>query len=390
MPNGHQFEHLPLVLRDRGPARFSPPPRSAQATAANRQNRATHRASLATQAGDVVLQWQARHGLRAQQGLPEIPAGIPLLLKIDPSLDLDDLRHFFAFEVVSEQEDGFVIVSTADITLAAFQQKLNDFAAQVDGSASVAAVHELVRDPNQDERLRRILSDSLLAEWPNLIDNGVYICDVSIACTGDWQIPRKPKRGRMTDENWARKEAEWSRSRSEAYDKWDALQTTRLESMANIISGHQGEMLQIVHDDTGALLLPDSFTVRLKISGMGLRDFVLNYPYVFEVVEPDDIETPQQVQRNEAAIAARMTFVAPPAEAPAVCIIDSGLQEGHLWLETAIDKPSSRCFLPATSATEVADYVPGGGHGTRVAGAVLYGNSIPKDGTQRRELFGQD
>ena len=44
--------------------------------------------------------------------------------------------------------------------------------------------------------------------------------------------------------------------------------------------------------------LPDSFTLRLKIPGKGLKDLVLNYPYVFEVAEPDDIELPQQDARD--------------------------------------------------------------------------------------------
>lgn len=381
MPNAHQFGHLPLVLRDRGPARFPPPPPSAQATLANRQNRVAHSSALGTQATAVVTQWQTRQAQRLQNGLPSLPVGIPLLLKIDTSLDLDHLRHFFAFEIVSEQEDGFVIVATEDIGLAAFQQKLSDFVTQVTGSASVAGIHELLGDPSQEERLRRILSDVLFIEWPRIRDDAPYICDVSIACIGNWQIPKKPKRGRLTDENWARKETAWSQARSEAYDKWDALQVSRLAAVSSIISQYQGEMLMIVHDaPTGVLTLPDSFTVRLKISGKGLKDFVLNFPYVFEVIEPDDIETPQQLQRDEAAMTTRIQLQPPSANAPAVCVIDSGIQEGHFWLEPAIDKASSSCFLPNSPATDVADYVPGGGHGTRVAGAVVHGESIPTDG----------
>jgi hypothetical protein len=42
-------------------------------------------------------------------GRPVLPSGIPLLFQIDPSLDLDKLRHFFSFEIVSEEDEGFVI-----------------------------------------------------------------------------------------------------------------------------------------------------------------------------------------------------------------------------------------------------------------------------------------
>ena len=48
----------------------------------------------------------------------------------------------------------------------------------------------------------------------------------------------------------------------------------------------------------------------------------------------------------------------PPAEsAPTVCVIDSGIEEGHRWLEPAIDSDTSRCFLPGVAADDVADYV---------------------------------
>ena len=49
--------------------------------------------------------------------------------------------------------------------------------------------------------------------------------------------------------------------------------------------------------------------------------------------------------------------------------IDSGIQEEHILLAPAVDEPSSHCFLPApTTSSDIADYVPSGGHGTRVAG----------------------
>src|SRR5262245_38667591 len=107
MPDSHQFEYLPLILRDRGPARFSPAPQAPDpTTASNKSNRAGHSLVLRSHAGTIVASWQGRKAQRLADGLPTIEAGIPLLLKIDPSLDLDELRHFFQFEIVSEQEDG--------------------------------------------------------------------------------------------------------------------------------------------------------------------------------------------------------------------------------------------------------------------------------------------
>ncbi len=129
-----------------------------------------------------------------------------------------------------------------------------------------------------------------------------------------------------------------------------------------------------------ALTLPDSFTLRLRISGKGLRDLVLNYPYIFEVAEPDDIETPQQIARDLKAARARLNILPPDPAASAVCVVDSGIQEEHFLLEPGIDKETSHCFLPGISDSDVADYVPPGGHGTRIAGAVLHGEVVPKSG----------
>ena len=63
---------------------------------------------------------------------------------------------------------------------------------------------------------------------------------------------------------------------------------------------------------------------------------------------------------------------------PSICIIDSGIQESHRLLSPFIFSDTSHCFLPGEES--VADEVANGGHGTRVAGAAIYPEEIPKDG----------
>jgi len=70
-------------------------------------------------------------------------------LQVDPGLDLDVLREKFSFEIVAEQEEGYVIVASEDIELAPFLEMVNGFAVQIYGSATVASVHRLFDDPNQ-------------------------------------------------------------------------------------------------------------------------------------------------------------------------------------------------------------------------------------------------
>ena len=120
--------------------------------------------------------------------------------------------------------------------------------------------------------------------------------------------------------------------------------------------------------------------MRIRLKGKGLRDLVLNYPFLFEVVEPDDISLPQTSREVIARDRGAIKLNPPASTAPAVCVIDSGIQEEHYLLESAVDKEASFCFLPGVSETDIADYVAPGGHGTRVAGAVLFGESIPKEG----------
>lgn len=389
MPANHAFEHLPLVRREDGPARYARPRFFDSAeTIDNRKNRGAHSGTLRGQVASVTANWHMRLDARTQAGLPAIDKGIPLLLQIDPTLDIDDLRHYFGFEIISEQDDGFVIVASEDESLAYFQEKLNDFIGTVEGSAGIAKIHELREDLTSEERLKRILTERLFAELPLLDTDAQYIVDISISCQGNWILPKKPKRGRLTDKTWAKTESEWSQARNEAYEHWDQLKDERLATVRTFIDFYHGEITGDAAPNSD--LPPDYFELRVRLPGRGLKDLILNHPYVFEVAEPDEIELPQQHARQLRDIKTRLTITPPAQNAPVVCVIDSGIQEEHLFLEPAIDKESSHCFLPDTAPTEVADYVVNGGHGTRVAGAVLYADDIPEDGTVESQTWIQN
>ena len=392
MPGQHNFEHLPLLLRYQGRARLkgfgSPSPQ----TLANENARQAHSNTLTTAAQSLRQNWETRKAQSLQEGVPVIPRGIPILLQVDPSLELDVLREKFAFEIVAEQEEGYVIVAAEDIELTPFIEMVNGFAVTVHGSARIAKVHRLFDDPTQADRLRRILSERLLAEWPNINDAQLYLVDIGIACTGTEEIPKKPKKGkRDTDAAWAKKEHDWSQARTNAYQSWDEIRRTRETAIEQLAQFYEAEILHLVDGGpVDAPVLPDSFTVRIKISGKGLRDFVLTYPYIFEVVEPEDISLPQKAGAASAAAIPPVAPIAPDADAPAVCVIDSGIQEAHVFIQPAIDRTTSHCFLPGKAATDVGDYVEPGGHGTRVSGAVLYGEVVAKDRTPKLPFWIQN
>jgi len=392
MAAGHQFEYLPLLLRQRGKAKLrgggSPSPQ----TLANRNAREAHSDGLRVSAQNVTVAWRERQAEREQHALPVIPHGVPILVQVDPGLELDALRDKFAFEIVAEQEEGYVIVASEDIDLAAFVEMVNEFAVQIHGSATIAQVHRLFDDPNQTDRLRRVLSDRLFEEWPRVADDQEYLVDIGIACTGTREIPSYPNRGkRDSDAVWARKERDWSQARTDAYNEWDRLKAQREEEIGQFVTFYRAEILHLVDGAPfDAAVLADSFTIRLRIVGRGLKDFVLNYPFVFEVVEPEDILLPQRIGAAGVAPDRGAAPLPPSATAPAVCVIDSGIQQAHFLLEPAIDQATSRCFVPGKASDDVGDFVSPGGHGTRVAGAILYGESIPRNGSPQLAFWIQN
>ncbi len=390
MPGEHNFEHLPLVLRERGRAKLKGGGNPSPQTIANRNARGAHSVSLTTSAQSLKTNWETIKTQSAEQGVPIIPQGIPILLKIDPQLDLDVLREKFEFEIVAEQEEGYVIVAAEDIELTPFIRMVNEFTVEIRGSAKIAEIHRLFDDPA--DRLRRILSDRLLEIWPTITGAQTFIVDIGIACSGTREIPKlRPKGKRMRDADWAKREAEWSQARASAYESWDRVKQGRETDIEGFAAHYEAEIIHLVDGAPfDAAVLPDSFTVRIRISGKGLRDFVLNYPYIFEIVEPEDITLPQNPHVAGATAPPQIEPVAPDADAPAVCLFDSGVQEAHIFIQSGIDHPTSHCFLPDKQTTDVGDFVKPGGHGTRVSGAVLYGETVPPNGTPKLPFWIQN
>jgi len=88
MPEEHNFEHLPLLLRYHDRARLKGGGISSPQTQANRNARQAHSISLTTSAQSLSASWQERKAQRQEQEAPVIPQGIPILLQVDPSLEL--------------------------------------------------------------------------------------------------------------------------------------------------------------------------------------------------------------------------------------------------------------------------------------------------------------
>ncbi|MBX3448205.1 MAG: S8 family peptidase [Planctomycetaceae bacterium] len=380
MSADRNFDHIRFVARIRDSARLNPPPRLNNQTRQNRANHAAHAEKL-SDAGRQYMQELAL-ALPARPDSPVKPVGVPVLLKLDPNQSVAPLAEKFEFDVVTEQEDGVVVFCSSD-GLTQFLEQVDAFATNERGSAVVASVHEFIVDGSQQERLKRILSERLLELWPSLSQCPALTVDLGVSCESPSDLPARPRERPTVSPTELEEELEsWMKTRRELLMQWEELKEKREQEVRRFVRELRGEILQPGSDELSAdfVRLPDSFTARVRLTGDGLRDLVLNFPYVFEVQEAEPIEIDLPVD-PVPGIDDPPTIFSPLGNAPAVCVIDSGIQEKHPLLDGAIDEETSRCFLPGESPSDVADYYQPTGHGTAVAGAILYGPEVPSGGT---------
>jgi len=375
MAENNNFSHLPLPLLFQGNPKLRGGGAVSAQTNENVNNRIAHGVYLKRRSAELSRFWKERRTQRIENALPEIDTGIPILLEVDPSADIDFLRGL-GFEIVCEIDEGFIIVATEDVDLSILNEKADAFIANVSKRCnSPAKIYALCED---DDRLKRVLSKELYEKWATISPDAVYIIDIGVSCCGNIELPKRPKReDDETDEHYLIREQRWIEKFSVAYMAWDEIKIKREETIENFVANYNGEIMQLADGISEITELPDSFSARLRISGKCLVDLVLNFAYIFEVSEAETIEMGDAPQNNDS-FTENVQIVAPPHSAPIVCVMDSGVQEKHKYIAPAIISDESVSFLPNNSSTN--DEVPGGGHGTRVAGAILYPRTIPSDG----------
>jgi hypothetical protein len=191
MADAKGFMHLPLPLKADGRAFYRRPTMPPQTqTAQNQQNRQTHGGNLKKSASDLSKFWNNRRNERQQQNLPTIEGGIPFLLQIDPSTDVNFL-YGLGFEIVCDLDDGFIVVAAEDADLNLFQQKVDDFINDKRRSGSPAKVYGFCSD---EDRLAKILSKTLYEKWATIDGTNIFTLDISIECNGLTRIPDLPDR----------------------------------------------------------------------------------------------------------------------------------------------------------------------------------------------------
>ncbi|MBD2565240.1 MULTISPECIES: S8 family peptidase [Nostoc] len=381
----NQFSHLPLRLTNQGTATPSGGGGKPSAkTLANRGNAGGHGKKLNFSISSIISSWEAECEKRKEEGKPELPDAISFILQVDPNLFDADALKSFGIEVVADLEEGYIIGASADTGLSELRIKIQLFIESTRGGGKVPEIWEILEGTKRPEY---ILSPSLQSQWDQISDCQEYIVDVGISCINiQEQYSRCPKRERCnTDASFQKSINKWLDKHNLTPEEWDDLYSDREAKFLKFIQNplYRGEILRSISgDEVGISRLPDSFSCRIRILGNGLKDLVLNFPYIFDVSEADEFIAPSVTPNSSESGQEQFELEAPEPNAPKVCIIDSGIQENHPKVRVAIDSTLSTSWVPGeTNIT--ADYCRGGGHGTRVAGAVLYPQGIPKTGRQQ-------
>ncbi|MGB1283348.1 MAG: S8 family peptidase [Polaribacter sp.] len=354
-----QFPHLKFTETVVGRARFGMNPSVAEQSAYNRSNRRQHSRTLRSKTSNLKKDWEEHILFRNSENLAVIDSEVqPIFLQINPALLANmqfDLEKF-GIEIISEEEEGFIIGASLD-NLQNLEQKIAGFKDTEYGSGKIADFWQIIEGSPEAWKPERILSPEFFAKWNEVQDTQEYNLEVSIAF--DKPIGNEPDRTKQGGESRYAKYLEKQLLRDEQL-------MMRQNQFEDFISHYGGELT------SGYIDLEDSFGCGIKLSGKGLKDLVVNYQFVFEVNEVEEIES------NEGSVEEVLSFdfetISPEVGSPEVGVIDSGIQEEHKFIKDAINIRNSSSYLKSDSST--ADKVLNGGHGTKVAGAMLYPEGI--------------
>lgn len=352
-----KFPHLKFLQKIAGKPRYNGGGKSKEQSKQNKANRAGHSGYLFGRTTEIKDGWDHRMQRREELHLaPLDPDVIPVFLKVNPSMvgygfDLKE----FGIEIISEEDNGYIVGASLD-AFRSLNEKIDEFLRKKHGSAKIAEFWEIVQ--GRQWKPEHVLSDYLLSLWKNkeINDDEVYKLEIGIAFDKPLNTPPDPeKRGY---------ELKLEKYREERIER-DRLYDLRQEEFEKFIS-HYGGITSSIID------LEDSFCCEVEITGLGLKDLVLNYPFVFEISETEIVNgVESEVEEGETI---EFEIIAPEPHFPEIAVIDSGIMEGHKYISPAIIQENSKSYIEDNTST--ADFVKNGGHGTRVAGAILYPTGI--------------
>lgn len=366
--------HLPLIYHGLHEAKLLGGGKADARVKANQLNRAGHSSALRNQLAAVRAEWEriSRESTQKAEGLPvHVALAMPERL-----MDLDFIERKLGLELVSENAEGLMLTIREDGDLLKLEGLINDFAGEVYGSAIGASILE-ISGPEDIRRLEEVLDEKLLPLWP-FKDEAIMILDVMV------EVPHHPgyllkdgtqgPRGEADAEKTARK-IDWTdRATQRASEIWERQAEARVAKLREFVHLNNGVITQQTNEEEelrgGLVYFADAVMLQVEMSGLGFRDLVRSFPVV-RVEHPAELPLYEGIEGlGVGEMDAKI--LEPEIDSPAVCVIDSGIQEGHLLLAPAILPEDSKCFIPDKRSDDTADEVRPSGHGTKVAGAVLY------------------
>jgi len=296
-------------------------PRKKQVAPMQRPNR--DNVKYGTELSDAVRILQGNFEESIQEKPPEFDPAFIFKIKIDKGKIGDDDWQRSGITLLSENPDGFVVLFSQD-QLKTFQEKIAGYGEEIAGEqknpryAWIASLATEMGLWNRKDRIGKKLSKI------DINPDADYILDVEL-----WH-----------------------------YGTNDACRVRMQE-------------LHKFTENNGGSLFDYYIGSNLSVARIMVKGSVLNLLLGVEIIER--IDFPPQPELKIAQIINTplddfpTPITNPPEGSPGICIVDSGIANGHPMLGAAI---GDTVAIPASLGTGLDD----NGHGTRVAGIALYGN----------------
>ena len=162
-----QFPHLSFTQKVSGKPRLFGGGGKNGTTENNKANRQGHRNKLIANTGQIKSSWLGIFEDRENQGFAKLNTEIvPVFIQINPDLlnnpEFD--LHAFGIEIISEENDGFIVGASFD-SLKALEEKINGFVQNLHGTAKIADFWNIIEGDRAAWKPQHILSEELYAKW---------------------------------------------------------------------------------------------------------------------------------------------------------------------------------------------------------------------------------
>src|SRR5665213_358838 len=156
MPTPPDFPHLHLAFQGSYEPLFQGGPRENPEIEANRTNPQGHATRIRGILGRMRQSDEELRRLRAEMGLPAIPADKGFLLKLPEGVNVDQLIRALGVELVAETEDGLMPVSYTHLQFTKLEEVLRQFETGTGGLVAGSSLLDIYEQPDDERRLQNI------------------------------------------------------------------------------------------------------------------------------------------------------------------------------------------------------------------------------------------